>query len=59
MTPDLDLESNESDHRRAEGQRRGQVGAEVEKRKSIRHAGGTDHTHHLTTHTNTQRIVST
>jgi len=47
---DLDLQGHQSHHRGAEGQRRGEVGAEVEERKPVRHAGGTDHAHHLEKH---------
>ena len=47
---DLDLQSNQPDHRRAEGKWGGEVGAEVEQRQPVRHAGGADHAHHLTTH---------
>lgn len=52
----LDLQGNQSDHCCAEGQRRGQVRAQVEKGKSIGYTRGTDHTHHLTNkHANSQR----
>lgn len=49
--PYLDLQGHQSHHRRAEGQRRRQVGAQVEQRKAVGHTGGADHAHHLMTHT--------
>lgn len=45
----LDLQGHQSDNRRAERQWRGEVGAEVEQRKPVCHAGGAHHAHHLTT----------
>lgn len=47
--PYLNLQSNQSDHGGAKGQRRRQVRAEVEEWQPVRHTGGADHTHHLTT----------
>lgn len=49
----LDLQGHQSDHCRAEGQRWGEVWAQVEEGEPVSHARGTDHTHHLTKHTKT------
>lgn len=46
----LDLQGNQPDHCCAEGQWRGEIGAEVEQWESICHTGGSNHTHHLPAH---------
>lgn len=54
--PDLDLQGDQADHGCAEGQRRGEVGAQVEEGKPVGDAGGADHAHHLeNAHTQTLR----
>lgn len=52
----LDLQGNQSDHCCAEGERRGQVWAQVEEGKPIGYTRGTNHAHHLKNkHKNSQK----
>lgn len=45
----LDLQRHQPHHGGTEGQRRRQVGAQVQQREAVGHAGRPDHAHHLFT----------